>query len=106
MMIAAHGWTYPEAGVMQARPATAPLAPPITVALPVLNRSIASHAKHAAEAPTCVLTNALEASPPAVMALPALKPNQPNQSMLAPRTTIGMLCGTMSLPGYPRRGPK
>src|SRR5207248_11559965 len=53
-----------------------------------------------------VTTNALVARVPAVTALPALKPNQPNQSRLAPRTVIVASCGSdFSLPN-PRRRPR
>ena len=41
----------------------------------------------------CVVTKALPASPLAARALPALKPNQPNQSRPAPSTANGRLCG-------------
>ena len=46
--------------------------------------------------------NADTASVPDVSALPALKPNQPNQSRAAPRMANGRLCGG-EMSGYPRR---
>ena len=48
---------------------------------------------------------AVAASEPADKALPALKPNQPNQSMPAPRSTSGMLCGRILSDLKPSRFP-
>ena len=48
--------------------------------------------QHAAVA-RCVPTNADVANPPDATALPALKPNHPNQSKAAPRRVIVKLCG-------------
>jgi len=62
--------------------------------------------KAAAAAEMLVVTNALAANPPEVRALPALKPNQPNQSSPAPSATMGILWGSIgSLPRKPLRGP-
>ena len=74
-----------------ARPATAPVAAPTVVARPTRRRSAIIHASMAAAAPSCVFTNALEASPPALNALPALNPNHPNHRMPAPSITSGTL---------------
>ena len=49
----------------------------------------------AAAAPKCVATNALVASPEALSALPALKPNHPTQSRQAPMTLRTTLWGFM-----------
>ena len=49
----------------------------------------------AAAAARCVLRNAEPASWLAASAEPALKPNQPNHRMPAPRTVSGRLCGWM-----------
>src|SRR3972149_5725857 len=103
MPIASMGWTKPEAGVMATRPATAPAAAPITLALPASSQLAniqdraaaaaggvgtrqAAAARAAGAGPVLVTTKALAAWPLAAPALPALKPNQPNQRMAAPRT--------------------
>src|SRR5256885_634103 len=52
------------------------------------------HGSAAIAAAVFVTTNAFAARPPAVIALPALKPNQPNQSSEAPRTVIVASCGS------------
>ena len=49
--------------------------------------------KAAAAAAVLVATKALAARPPEVRALPALKPNQPNQSRPAPITTMRDIVG-------------
>src|SRR3990167_3162788 len=87
------GPTKPDAGVIATRPATAPLAAPRTVGLPLKSQSIAIQARTAAAVAVFVTTNALVASPSAARALPALKPNQPTHSMAAPMTLKGRLCG-------------
>src|SRR3990170_2816531 len=93
MTMDAMGQTKPEAGVIATRPATAPEAAPSTVGLPRLSHSVNIQPSAAAAAPVLVATNALAASPLASSALPALKPNPPNQSSAAPITVIGRLCG-------------
>src|SRR5437870_11112026 len=95
MTIAAHGWTKPEAGVIATSPATAPAAAPITLAFPV-RAQLANIQDRAAEAAAVfVTTNAFAAWPLAAPALPALKPNQPNQRMAAPSTMQVTLCGSI-----------
>ena len=47
----------------------------------------------------------MPAEPSAASALPALKPNQPTQSMQAPVTVIVMLCGGIAVSGKPLRRP-
>src|ERR1051326_5254212 len=83
----------PDAGGMATNPATQPEIAPSTLGLPLRIHSIKVHPSAAAAAPKCVATNALVARPDAASALPALKPNQPNQSRHAPITLSTMLCG-------------
>ena len=54
----AHVGTNPAHGVMQARPATAPVKAPIMLGLPVRNQLIASQVHIATEAAMSVLTKA------------------------------------------------
>ena len=103
---AASGGTYPAAGVIVASPATAPVAAPIVVTLPVRMRSGTIQPSSAAAAPSWVFTKALEASAFEASALPALKPNQPNHKIPAPKITNGTLCGVMSSVPCPRRFPR
>src|SRR5687768_15548857 len=86
-----HGRTYPEAGVMATRPATAPVAAPTAVGLPFFAHSGMSQPKSAAPVAMCVLANARPAKPSAASALPPLNPNQPNHRIDAPSTTYGTL---------------
>src|SRR2546427_4631227 len=79
------GPTKPEAGVIATSPATAPDAAPSTVGLPRLIHSVNIQPSAAAAAPVLVAVNALTASPLASSALPALKPNQPNQDRKSTR---------------------
>src|SRR5579864_4146889 len=90
---AGKGCTNPEAGVMATNPATHPEIAPNTLGLPLRIHSTKVHPSAAAAAPKWVATNALVARPDAASALPALKPNQPNQSRHAPITLSTMLCG-------------
>src|SRR5580698_4188754 len=78
------GWTNPDAGVIQTRPATAPDEAPSNVGLPRVIHSTRAQATAPAAAEKCVAINALAAMPSAAPALPALKPNQPTQSRPAP----------------------
>src|SRR5262249_53016069 len=89
----ASGVTNPAAGVTATSPATAPDAAPSTVGFPRELHSVNIHPSAAAADAVFVVVNAEAASPFAASALPALKPNQPNQRRLAPRTVIGRLCG-------------
>ncbi len=57
----------------------------------------------AAAAAVLVTSRALAARPLAAPADPALKPNQPNHSRPAPRTVIGMSCGSIRSPLTTRR---
>src|ERR1035441_2891110 len=85
--------TYPDAGVMVARPATMPDAAPSTLGRPLCSHSTAAQLKAAAAAEKCVAANALVASAPAPRALPPLNPNQPTQSSPAPMRLNTTLCG-------------
>src|SRR3990172_404229 len=95
MMMLAIGVTKPEAGVIATSPATAPEAAPSTVGLPRIAHSENIQPRAAAAVAVLVTTKALVARAPALMALPALKPNQPNQRRAAPATVRGRLCGRM-----------
>src|SRR5262245_42224997 len=101
----ASGVTYPAAGVTATRPATAPDAAPSTVGFPRELHSVRIHPSAAAAEAVFVVVNADAANPLALSALPALKPNQPNQSRLAPITVIGRLWGGIACWPYPRRLP-
>src|SRR5215470_10849370 len=103
--IAANGVTKPDAGVIATRPATAPDAAPNIVGLPVLIHSATIQPNAARDAAVCVATNALTARPPAVNAEPALNPNQPTQSIDAPMTAKGRLCGGVGTLPKPTRLP-
>src|SRR5262249_61073793 len=103
MTMAATGRTYPHAGVMATSPATAPDAVPRTVGLPRDHHSAPIQASAAAAAPVLVAAKALTATPDASSALPALKPNQPNQSSPAPITGSGRWCGGIAF--WPEPSP-
>src|SRR5512139_1735280 len=90
---------------MATSPATHPDAAPRTVGFPRWNHSAKVHERVAAAAAMWVATNAEVDSSPAASALPALKPNQPNQRMDAPRTVIGRLWGDMLSVPNPFRFP-
>ena len=77
------GPATPEAGVIATKPATAPVAAPTAVGLPETIVSTASQANTAAAVAIWVTNIAMPAEPLASTALPALKPNQPTQSMAA-----------------------
>src|SRR5207248_5769317 len=105
MISAASGPTNPQAGVIATRPATAPEAVPSAVGFPRSFHSATIQPSAAAAAPVLVARNALAASPEASSALPALNPNQPNQSSPAPINVSGRLCGGIGVWGYPFRLP-
>ena len=69
---------------MHTSPATTPEQVPRMDGLPRVIHSIAAQVNPPAAAAKCVAAKALAASPLAFKALPALKPNQPTQSMAAP----------------------
>src|SRR5262245_46089293 len=105
MTIAARGVTKPDAGVMATRPATAPDAAPSIVGLPVLIHSAIIQPSAASDAAVCVAMKALDASPFAPNADPALKPNQPTHNIAAPITANGRLCGAIDTLPRPTRLP-
>ena len=78
---------------MVASPAMVPVTRPTRLGLPYLTHSIPSHTSDAVAAERCVTSIAMEASVPALSALPALNPNQPTHSMAAPTMTIQGACG-------------
>src|SRR3954447_7939509 len=90
------GVTSPAHGVMATSPATAPVQAPRTVAFPLCSASIRHQLTVAAAAAVLVLTKAATAEVLAARALPALKPNQPNQSRPVPSAVIVRLCGFIS----------
>src|SRR5438270_5451275 len=96
--------TNPAAGVIATRPATAPAAAPSTLGWRLWYQLTVIQVSAAIAVAVLVTTKALVASVPAVSALPALKPNQPNHSKQAPRTVIVASCGSdFSLPKPSRR---
>src|SRR5262245_59869463 len=105
MTSAGIGRTNPAAGVTATRPATAPEIAPRALAFPFFNHSAALQPNAAAAAAKCVATKALEASPPAARALPALNPNQPTHSRQAPMKLNTRLCGGIGCLGKPTRLP-
>ena len=94
-----------HAGVMATRPATAPEAAPIEVALPSLIFSTISQPSVAAAGAASVLIHAVAATPSTAASEPALKPNQPNQSSEAPSRVSGTLCGLTMPFAKPTRRP-
>ena len=85
--------TEPQAGVIATSPATAPVITPSSVGFESRIQSIRPQVAAAVAVATWVTTKALAAEPLAATALPALKPNQPNQSRPVPRTAKGRLWG-------------
>src|SRR5574338_984440 len=100
------GPTKPEAGVIATRPATAPDAQPTMLGFPVWAQAINVHVSAAMPVAVFVTTHADTAIPSARTSEPALNPNQPNQSIPAPSTTIGMLCGSIGTFPYPSLRPR
>ena len=105
MAMAAMGPTNPQAGVMATSPATAPDAVPRMVGFPRITHSPNIQASAAAPAAVLVERNAVTASSLAPSALPALKPNHPNQRSPAPITVMGRLCGGIGTFPKPLRRP-
>src|SRR5690606_8398812 len=89
------GPTVPEAGVIATRPATAPEIKPSSEGLPWDTHSPNIHASAAVPVQICVTSIAMPAEEPAATALPALKPNQPTQSIAAPIMDSVRLWGAM-----------
>src|SRR6476660_6137040 len=90
---------------MATRPATAPDAAPSVVGLPSRICSTTNQPRIAVQVASIVLVKATPARSPAVSAEPALNPNHPNHSRLAPSSTCGRLCGRIGSFGQPRRLP-
>src|SRR3990170_4658694 len=105
MTSAAPGPTNPEAGVIEASPAIAPVTAPTMLGLPNFVHSMRIHTSAAVAAETWVTVKAMPALPPADSALPALKPNPPTQSMQAPAIVIHGACGGLISSGKPALGP-
>src|SRR5829696_1335737 len=100
------GVTKPAAGVMATRPATAPAAAPSTLGWPLCAQATVTQARAPIAAAVFVVTNAVAARPFAASALPALNPNQPNQSKPAPSTVIVRSCGSIGSLPKPTRLPR
>ena len=86
-------------------PATAPVVIPSTLGLPRLDHSMSIQVNPAIAAEMWVTAIAMPAVPSAASSLPALKPNQPTQSIDAPTTVSTRLLGAIDVVGYPRRLP-
>src|SRR3989442_15292660 len=106
MRMDADASTSPDAGVTATSPAPAPAAAPRTRGAPLCNHETVIQVSAAIAAAVFVTTNAFAASPPEVIALPALKPNQPNQRSDAPRTVIVASCGSIGSRPKPTRLPR
>src|SRR5699024_4063230 len=91
MIRADHKGTKPAPGVIATRPTTKPVEAPTRVGFLFLITSRSIQVSRAAAAETADVINAWAARPSAFRALPALKPNQPNQSIPAPSITKGIL---------------
>src|SRR5262245_43548007 len=92
-MMALIGLMKPDAGVTATSPTTMAVAQPTVVGLPVRIASSTAHTTSVAAGASLDVTKARPACGLAATALPALKPNQPNQSSPAPSSTNGTLCG-------------
>src|SRR3990172_2932541 len=101
MRRAAWGLTKPAAGVIEPRPATVPDMAPSMVGLPLCTHSKKAHVRVPMAAAALVATKAFTATPSLARALPALKPNQPNQSTPMPITVRVRLRGGISSLGQP-----
>src|SRR5918999_1156029 len=93
------GPAVPEAGVIATRPAIAPEAIPSTLGLPWNSHSVNIQERAAVAVAIWVTAMAIPAVPLAPTALPALKPNQPIQSMDAPTTVSAKLWGGIGVWG-------
>src|SRR5579885_114379 len=87
--------TYPDAGVIPAKPAIAPLIADIILGFPVRIHDNPTQIRAEIDEAICVLMMVFPARLPEANALPALKPNHPNHNNEEPRTAIGILCGIM-----------
>src|SRR5689334_15293266 len=84
----------PAAGVTATRPTTIAVAQPTAVGLPERMMSRNVQATSVPAGASIVVLKASAEMPLAASALPALKPNQPNQSTPAPSSVNGTLCGS------------
>src|SRR5256885_12600884 len=98
--------TYPDAGVIATSPATAPAAAPRTLGAPLCSHETVIQVSAAIAAAVLVTTKAFAPRPPAVVALPALKPNQPNHRSDPPRTVMVASLGSMASRPKPTRRPR
>src|SRR5262245_2431055 len=96
------GETKPAAGVIVARPATAPVRSPRSLGFFEVSQSMQSQDMAAKEAAMSVFRNATAGTESTRNSEPALKPYHPNQSRPVPNATSGMLWGpgsrTLRLP--------
>ncbi len=97
--------TNPAPGVMATSPAKAPEAAPKVVGLPMCHHSNNNQPTIPAAAAISVVPKACTARPLAARALPALKPNQPNQMRAQPSKVKGRLCGVKDCLPIPIRAP-
>src|SRR5579859_2339681 len=103
---APEGSTYPQAGVMSTRPATAPEQNPSTLGLPLTIHSHMGQTNEPTAVAMVVVVKALAAMTSPATALPELNPYHPTHSIEAPMKVITMLCGVkFSLP-KPMRLPR
>ena len=87
------GPTKPAAGVMATRPTTMAVAAPTAVVFCRRTMSRMAHTTRVPAGASIVVVKARAAMPLAASALPALKPNHPNQSSPVPSSVNGTLCG-------------
>ena len=78
---------------------------PKALGFPCFAHSTNIHATAAVAVEIWVTSIAMPAAPSAATALPALKPNQPTQSIEAPTTVSVKLCGGIAVVWYPSRFP-
>src|SRR6187551_1064765 len=99
------GLMKPAAGVTATSPTTIAVAAPTAVGLRDFAASRNVQTSSVAAGASIVVTNASPAIGLAASALPALNPNQPNQSRPAPSSVNGTLCGSSDDDGYSCRLP-
>src|SRR5690606_8573113 len=89
--------TKPAAGVIATRPTTAPIQNPSAEGFLPLTASNRIQQRPAAADAVFVVAKADAANGPAPIALPALKPNQPNHSKPVPSNTKGIFAGAIGV---------
>ena len=87
--------TKPEAGVIPASPAIAPLIAATTLGFPVRIHESPAQINAETDEAICVTITVFPATPPDASALPALNPNQPSHNKEDPKTAKGILWGTI-----------